>query len=211
MELLCIPMGYLIGTVNPSYIIAKIRGEDIRKKGSGNAGASNALIIYGKLIGVFCALFDILKAFLVIRLAEFLFPESPLVFPMTGVSCILGHVFPFYMGFKGGKGVACLGGMILAYDWLVFLIMLASEIVFVLASGYICLMSISASIIFPILYGIMNRNAWGSIILLLAAAVIIWKHRENVRRIGKGTEMRINMLWNKEKEIERVQHNGYEK
>ena len=63
MELLCIPMGYLIGTVNPSYIIAKIRGEDIRKKGSGNAGASNALIVYGKLIGVFCALFDIFKSF----------------------------------------------------------------------------------------------------------------------------------------------------
>ena len=211
MELLCIPMGYLIGTVNPSYIIAKIRGEDIRKKGSGNAGASNALIIYGKLIGVFCALFDIFKSFFAIRLAEFFFPTSALVFSMTGVSCILGHVFPFYMGFKGGKGVACLGGMILAYDWLVFLIMLASEIVLVLASGYICLMSISASIVFPFIYGILSRNIWGGIVLLISGVVITWKHRENVRRIGKGTEMRISMLWNKEKEIERVQHNGQEK
>ena len=98
-------MGYLIGTINPSYIIAKLCGFDIREKGSKNAGASNALILFGKITGIGCALFDIAKATLIVWLCETLFPELAYSFAVTGVACILGHVFPFYMKFKGGKGL----------------------------------------------------------------------------------------------------------
>ena len=197
----CILIGYLIGTVNPSYIIGKIRGVDIREKGSKNAGASNALILFGKVLGILCALLDIVKATFAIWLCRKLFPELIYSFAVTGVSCILGHVFPFYMKFKGGKGLACLGGMILAFDWRVFLIMLATEIVVAIATNYICFVPLTASVVFPIVYGIMRRDVWGALIICIMIPLMFYKHKENLKRIKQGTEMPFNFLWNKEKAL----------
>lgn len=204
--LYCILIGYFIGTVNPSYIIAKIHGFDIREKGSRNAGASNAVILLGKTIGILCALFDIAKTFFAIWLSQKLMPDFSLAFSVTAVACSLGHIFPFYMRFKGGKGLACLGGMILAFDWRVFLIMLTVEIVIVLASDYLCIVPMTASLAFPIVYGIMAKNLWGSLILLIMTAIIFYKHKINLQRIKNGTEMHFSFLWNKNKEIERLKN-----
>ena len=205
--LICVLIGYLIGSINPSYIISKLRGGDIREKGSGNAGASNALIVYGKLIGVFCALFDIGKAFFAVWLMQSAFSDLPLVFALTAVACILGHVFPFYMRFRGGKGLASLGGVVLAYNWLVFLIMLTGAIIIGLITNYICFIPITAAIVFPIIYGVLNKDVIGSLILYVASVVILLKHRQNIKRIRNGTEMHLSYLWNKEEEIARGQKN----
>lgn len=205
--LYCILIGYFIGAVNPSYIIAKIHGFDIREKGSGNAGASNAVILLGKTIGILCALFDIAKTFFAIWLSQKLMPDFALAFSVTAVACSLGHIFPFYMKFKGGKGLACLGGMILAFDWRVFLIMLAIEIVVVLVSDYLCIVPLTASVVFPIVYGIMEKNLWGALMLFVITAVIFYKHKSNLQRIKNGTEMHFSFLWNKDKEIERLKNN----
>lgn len=202
--LLCILIGYLIGTVNPSYIIAKIRGFDIREKGSKNAGASNALILFGKVLGIGCALIDIAKATFAIWLCGKLFSELTYSFAVTGVSCILGHVFPFYMKFRGGKGLACLGGMILAFDWRVFLIMLACEIVVAIVTNYICFVPLSASVVFPIVYGIIRHDWWGALIICLVIPVMFFKHKENLKRIKQKTEMPFSFLWNKEKALEKT-------
>ena len=202
--LLCILIGYLIGTINPSYIIAKLRGFDIREKGSKNAGASNALILFGKVLGIGCALFDIAKATFAIWLCGKLFPELAYSFSVTGVACILGHVFPFYMKFRGGKGLACLGGMILAFDWRVFLIMLASEIVVAVLTDYICFVPLTASAIFPIVYGIMCQDVWGALIITLILPLMLYKHKENLKRIKQKTEMPFSFLWNKEKALEKT-------
>ena len=201
---LCILIGYLIGTINPSYIIAKLRGFDIREKGSKNAGASNALILFGKVIGVGCALLDIVKATFAIWLCGKLFPEIAYSFAVTGVACILGHVFPFYMKFKGGKGLACLGGMILAFDWRVFLIMLTIEIVVAIVTDYICFVPLTASVIFPVVYGIMRRDVWGALIVALILPLMLYKHKENLRRIKQKTEMPFSFLWNKDKALEKT-------
>ena len=201
---LCIIMGYLMGAINPSYIIANLRGFDIREKGSRNAGASNALILFGKVIGIGCALFDIVKATLAIWLCGALFPELAYSFAVTGVACILGHVFPFYMKFKGGKGLACLGGMILAFDWRVFLIMLAAEIVVAVVTDYICFVPLTASVIFPVVYGIMRRDVWGALIVALILPLMLYKHRENLKRIKQKNEMPFSFLWNKEKALEKA-------
>ena len=201
---LCIIMGYLMGAINPSYIIANLRGFDIREKGSRNAGASNALILFGKVIGIGCALFDIVKATLAIWLCGVLFPELAYSFAVTGVACILGHVFPFYMKFKGGKGLACLGGMILAFDWRVFLIMLAAEIVVAVVTDYICFVPLTASVIFPVVYGIMRRDVWGALIVALILPLMLYKHRENLKRIKQKNEMPFSFLWNKEKALEKA-------
>ena len=201
---LCILIGYLIGAINPSYIIAKIRGFDIREKGSKNAGASNALILFGKVLGVSCALFDIAKATFAIWLCGKLFPELTYSFAVTGVACILGHVFPFYMKFRGGKGLACLGGMILASDWRVFLIMLAAEIIVAIVTDYICFVPLTASAVFPIVYGIMRRDVWGALIISLILPLMIYKHKENLKRIKQKTEMPFSFLWKKEKALEKT-------
>lgn len=199
--LLCILIGYLIGTINPSYIIAKLRGFDIREKGSQNAGASNALILLGKVIGIGCALFDIAKAAFVIWLCETLFSELAYSFVVTGIACILGHLFPFYMKFKGGKGLACLGGMILAFDWRVFLIMLTAEIVVAIVTDYICFVPLTASAAFPIVYGIMRRDVWGALIVALLLPLMLYKHKENLKRIKQKTELPFSFIWNKDKAL----------
>ncbi len=202
--LLCILIGYLIGTINPSFIIAKIRGFDIREKGSGNAGASNALILLGKVLGVSCALFDIAKAVFAIQLCGKLFPFLEYSFALTGVACILGHIFPFYMRFRGGKGLACLGGMVLAFDWRVFLVMLAVEVVVALVTNYICFVPLTASLVFPVVYGVMRRDIVGALIVGVLIPTLTFKHKENLNRIKDGTEMRLSFLWNRAAELERM-------
>lgn len=216
----CILFGYLVGGINPSYIIGRLRGIDIREKGSGNAGASNALILMGKMVGVFSALFDIFKASTVMWLAPLFFNNLFCAAEMAGTACILGHMFPIYMKFKGGKGLATLGGTILAVDWRLFLIMLAAEIVLVLLVDFICAVPITACIIFPIVYGVCGssgfdilKNAnggWiGVAILAVASVAILGKHVQNIRRIMAGEELHFSYLWSrdKDKEIERVMQN----
>ena len=200
----CIIIGYLIGAINPSYIIAKLQGFDIREKGSKNAGASNALILFGKVLGVGCALFDIAKAAFAIWLCAKLFSELAYSFAVTGVACILGHVFPFYMKFRGGKGLACLGGMILAFEWRVFLVMLAIEIVVAFVTDYICFVPMTASAIFPFVYLIMRRDVPGALIIALILPLMLYKHKENLKRIKQKTEMPFSFLWNKEKALEKT-------
>ncbi len=197
--LLCILIGYSLGAINPSYIIARIRGFDIRERGSRNAGASNALILFGKVLGILCALFDIAKATFAIWLCGSLFPYLDYSFAVVGVACIVGHVFPFYMKFRGGKGLACLGGMILAFDWRVFFIMLAIEIVVAVVTDYICFVPLSASLAFPIVYGIMRSDVWGAMIICIIILIVLYKHIHNLKRIKQGMEMPFSYLWNKDK------------
>lgn len=205
--LVCILIGYFMGCINPSYIIGKLRGVNIKKSGSGNAGASNALLLFGKAVGVFCALFDIIKAFGAIKICEAIYSDEPYIFSVTAVAAILGHIFPFYMKFRGGKGLACLGGTVLAFDWRYFLMLLSVEIIFVLIVNYICFVPMTASVVFPISYGIIRHDLVGALILLIPTVVIFIKHTENIRRIIDGSEVRISYLWNKNKEVERVTKN----
>lgn len=224
--LLCILFGYLIGGINPSYIIGRLRGFDIRKRGSGNAGASNAVIVMGKAIGVSTAIFDILKATAAYWLATLIPIFSDLTFAaeIAGVACILGHMFPVYMKFRGGKGLACLGGVLLAMDWRFFLAILATEILLCILVNYICIVPITASIVTPIAYGLFGsqgvahwfikaENGWaGAAILSIATVAMLCRHIQNIRRIARGTEMHFNYLWiNEEAKIaerERIERNA---
>ncbi len=204
-------IGYLIGTINPSYIYGKIRGVDIRKSGSTNAGASNALILFGKAMGIICAILDIAKTCFAIWFVGKLFPDFEAYLAVTGAACIIGHIFPFYMNFKGGKGLACLGGVVLMYGQLFFVIFLAFEILVAVISRYICFVPITASGIMTLVYAIHTGNVVGTVCLFIATLIIWFKHIENIKRIKNGSEMRISYLWNKEKEIKRLKDNGVEK
>ncbi len=204
ITVVCLLIGYAVGMINPSYIIGKIRGFDIRRRGSGNAGGSNALITMGKAIGILCMVFDIAKAALVCIIVPRVFPDCRFALPAAGAGTILGHMFPPYMKFNGGKGLACLGGTILAYNPIVFAIMLAAEAVVLFVTDYLCFVPITASAAFPVVYGIMRRDLIGSLILASASAGIILRHIENLKRIRTGTELRFSYLWKKDEEMKRI-------
>jgi len=200
----CGAMGYLIGTVNPAYLFGRMKGFDIRERGSGNAGATNVTLVMGKVMGLLCAILDILKSFLACRLARLLFPELVFAGVLAGCACILGHIFPVWMGFAGGKGLACIGGLILAYDWKLFLLLLAMEIVFAVVTNYICVMALSIVLIFPAIYAAQTGDVTGTLLLCSLIPVVYYKHLPNIRRIIEGKEARVSWLWNAKAEEARL-------
>ena len=134
--IVCCLIGYFIGTFNPSFLFGKKKGVDIREKGSGNAGASNTLILFGKSAGIICALIDIFKAYVAISVTTALFPHYDHAFVLTAVCCVLGHIFPFYMKFKGGKGFASYIGMTVALNWKLALVICVIIVVATLITDY---------------------------------------------------------------------------
>lgn len=209
MEILvCLLIGYLIGAFSTSYVIGALSGFDIRKRGSGNAGASNVIIVLGKAAGAFCAIMDIAKTCLALWITKLLFPTFVYAFPLTGAACILGHIFPFYMKFRGGKGLACLGGVVLMTDVRLFFIMITIALIVVLIVNYLCVVPMTASVAYAVIYGVMNQDMVGMLIFMVAAVVICLKHIDNLKRIKNGTEVHFSYLWNKEAEIARIKENG---
>ena len=200
----CITISYLIGCINPAYFIARIKGFDIRESGSGNAGGSNALITMGRLIGVFCMIFDIFKAYFAVMLAGKLCGSFTYAYVVSTVSCIFGHIFPFYLRFRGGKGLACLGGTILAFGAADFSLMLFIELSLLLATKYLCYVPMSASVLYPIYRGLSTGNWEGAAILGSVAPPIFAKHLENLKRISEGKEFKVSFLWDKQGELERT-------
>ena len=201
-------IGYFIGCINLSYIISKIKGFDIRHVGSGNAGASNVVIVIGKKLGLAIAVIDILKAFMAFRLAQFLFPEAlagsiSYAGVLAGVGAVLGHVFPFYMGFKGGKGLACYGGTVLAIDYKLFVILFIIALLIAIVTDYICFAPITMSFIVPLSVGFIYNTWIPPAIIAVASAILLYKHRVNIARIRTGEELRFHFLWRRKDESER--------
>ncbi|MBR6623731.1 MAG: glycerol-3-phosphate acyltransferase [Ruminococcus sp.] len=205
--ILCSLIGYLFGNINAAYIISKLQGFDIRDRGSGNAGASNVIITIGKKAGLITAIFDITKAAVASTVAVALFPRLRYAHILGGSACIIGHIFPILMKFHGGKGLACLGGMILSYNPEIFLLLLVIEIFLGFGLDYICVVPITGSIIFTGIYAFLTGDAVGTMILASVSLIILYKHIENLRRILIGTEAHISFLWKKDQEIERIKHN----
>jgi len=205
--ILCAALGYLLGMINPAYLFGRLHGFDIRKYGSGNAGATNATMIMGKATGVACMLVDVFKAFAAYKLAVRLFPMLTFAGVLAGVSCVLGHIFPAYMHFSGGKGLACMLGMMLAHNWKLFIAMLVAEILLVLLMGYICVMAPTLSVLFPAVYAVSTGDWIGTAVLAALIPVVIYKHLPNIRRVLAGKEMRISWLWNAKVEEERIEKN----
>lgn len=204
--MISILLGYFIGGINPSYIFSRIKGFDIRSKGSGNAGASNAVITLGKGAGVFCAIFDIFKGYMAVKIAMHIYPLIKAAGIVSGMFCIIGHILPAFMNFRGGKGLASLGGVVLAYDLKLFVILIAFELVLVLLVDYICIVPMSGSFLFMTALGFQGGIIY-ALLFLPVVLIIFIKHKENIRRIKYGVEARFSYLWNKEEEEIRLQNN----
>ena len=187
--LLVILLAYVIGSSSMSYYLAKMNKVDLRSKGSKNLGASNAMILMGWKAGVLVGIHDIGKSALAVILANALFPNLPYIGAIAGVASVLGHIFPFYLRFKGGKGFASFIGMALALNWKFTLILLVVLVLVTLITDYIVVGTVTIITSFPIYMGFDSRGYITPLILLIATAVIIYKHRENFVRIYKGTEI----------------------
>ena len=188
--ILVILLSYLLGCSNMAIYLAKLNRVDLRSGGSGNPGASNAVILMGWKAGVLTAVHDIGKSALAVILARMLFPDLPHIGAVAGVSSILGHIYPFWLKFKGGKGFASYLGMTIALHWKFALVVLILVAVVTLVTDYIVAATTNTIIIVPIGLGILTQSWVLPLILLVASLVIAWKHRENYVRMYKGTEIR---------------------
>lgn len=189
VSIYCAIMGYIFGIINPSFLLGKLKGGDLRKTGLKNASALNAFYVFGKPYGVFCALFDVAKAYLSLFIAASVFPEAQYVVPITAVFCIIGHIYPFPTDFIGGKGLSCLYGVILYIDWRIFIAAAAVGLAIVILTDYIAFAPLSLSLLFPIAYGFIHSDLIGALILFAAAPIILIEHIKNLRAIREGSEM----------------------
>ena len=184
-------IGYFLGSLNPAELISRVKKEDLRKQGTGNLGASNTMLVFGKVPGLLVMAFDIAKAWLASKLAAMLFPQVRLAGMLAGLGAVTGHVFPFYLCFKGGKGLAAFGGMVLAYDPGMFLVLLIFGGALVLLVNYSAVLPISAGILFPVLTAVQTGDFWIFAIALAASVLIICKHAGNLVRGRKGEDIDI--------------------
>lgn len=182
-------LAYLMGTSSMTLYLSKLQNVNMRAGGSGNLGASNAVLLMGWRAGVLVALHDIGKSVLAVWLAQRFFPALPYIGAVAGVCSVLGHIFPFYLKFKGGKGFASYFGMTLALNWKLGLALLFIVLAVTFLTDYIVVGTLTTTLSVPAYLGLTQRDWILPGILLIASAVIWYKHRENFVHILNGTEI----------------------
>ncbi len=193
---------YLIGSVNFGIIVSKIRHKkDVRDYGSGNAGATNTLRTFGKTSALIVMLGDMLKGAVVIWISKYAltgFALSQYFVYVAGVAVLLGHIFPVFFGFRGGKGVSTTAGIMLAFSPVTFLILLAVFIIVLCISKYVSLSSITAVILYApvnaLIYYLMNKtvNCMEIIFPIIVAVIVVFLHRQNIVRLIHHNESKIS-------------------
>lgn len=187
-------MSYLLGTFNTGYILGKlIKKVDIRESGSNNAGASNATIVLGWKYGIITALSDILKATLAVYITKMIFQQNDFYMFTAGLGVILGHDYPFYMGFKGGKGTASVIGMFIAIDIKIALFMALGIILITIITNYIAIGTFAMYMI-NILLVFREFSLISFCISILLAVLGIYKHRHSYVKIMKKEEIGLRQV-----------------
>lgn len=184
-------LGYGVGCLNPAALLSKIKKQDLRKQGTHNLGASNTLLVMGKKWGALVMLFDVFKSFFSAKLAKWLFPQLYAVQLVAGLGAILGHIFPFYLGFRGGKGLAAFGGMVLAYDPVLFCVLLPIGLAMMLLFNCSVAMPMSAAPLFAVLAGIRSQSLVVFGLAAISAALIVVKHWSNIDKARSGKDVKI--------------------
>ena len=192
---------YLLGCSNMAVYLGKLKKVDLRAGGSGNPGTSNATLLMGWRAGILVGIHDIGKGVLAVLLARWLFPALEYADVTAGVACVLGHIFPVFMKFRGGKGFASYIGMTLALNWKFALIILAAVVIVTVITDYIVLGTVTTVVATPVVLGLLTHSVILVAILCVATAVILYKHRENYVRIWKGTEIGLSSAFKKDHRV----------
>lgn len=202
-------IAYLIGSVNFSVIFSKkMAGFDIREKGSGNAGSTNMLRSVGKRAAALTLVCDVLKGVVSIAIAIIVGNmvegvNKELLIQVAGIAVVVGHTFPIFFQFKGGKGVATSLGVILMSNWQIGLICLVFALVLMILTKIVSLGSVSAAVLFPVLtlfindnYTVLTEGKRGSVYFIysvILAVIVLYNHRSNIKRILSGTENKLSL------------------
>ena len=200
-RLICLAIGYVCGLFQTGYIVGKLNHIDIRNEGSGNAGSTNAVRVMGWKAGLLTFAGDVLKCVLAIVIARILFKDSeylPLLAMYAGAGATLGHNFPFYLKFKGGKGIAVLAGLVVSTSLVMVPIPLTAFLIAVIFTKYVSLGSLLASSLFfleVVFYGQLGQFHMAAprlyelyILVFLLMALAWYRHKDNIHRLLKGQE-----------------------
>ena len=200
-RIICLAIGYVCGLLQTGYLVGKMNHVDIRKEGSGNAGSTNALRVLGWKAGAMTFAGDVFKCLAAVLIARYLYRDTqyvPLLAMYAGMGATLGHNFPFYLKFKGGKGIAVLAGLILATGLVMVPIPLSAFLIAVLLTRYVSLGSLLGSSMFfleVLFYGQLGgfgmafRYRMELYVLVFLLMVLAWvRHKENIKRLLAGTE-----------------------
>lgn len=191
--LLVLILGYLAGCFQTAYIVGKVKKHiDIRQYGSGNAGTTNALRVMGFKLGLLTFLGDFLKGFLIVFLV-LQFGYSMLLAIIAGFGVIVGHDFPAFLNFKGGKGIASTLGIAFAIDYRIGIISVILMTIIVLITRYVSVASITLCIVMPICFNLLLKPDIKELLILTTISLLgIFQHRENIRRLLKGNENKLS-------------------
>lgn len=200
-RIICLAIGYVCGLLQTGYLVGKMNHIDIRKEGSGNAGSTNALRVMGWKAGAMTFAGDVVKCVAAVLIVRYLYRDSeylPLLAMYAGMGATLGHNFPFYLKFKGGKGIAVLAGLVLSTGLVMVPIPLTAFLIAVLLTRYVSLGSLLASTMFfleVLFYGQLGgfdmdfQYRMELYVLVFILMVLAWfRHKENIRRLLAGTE-----------------------
>ena len=186
--ILCLFLGYLLGCLNPAALFGKLKSIDLRQVGTKNLGASNVLLCIGKMSGFIVMAVDIAKGYFSVKIARALFPMLSVAGLIAGLGAILGHVFPFYLQFRGGKGLAAFAGLVLAYDPWIFLVLLIISVTAVLIVNYAYAMPISGGFLFPVFAWLRSHSFVVFLLSAFSGILIVVKHWGNIARAHSGGE-----------------------
>ena len=200
----CMIVGYLFGCIQTGYIVGRVNKIDIRDYGSGNSGTTNTLRTLGKTAAIITFLGDAVKGLVAVNLARYVIMPAfhvegeAYLWLLTGFAVVLGHNFPFYMNFKGGKGIAASVGMLIAFDWRLFFLCAVVFFTVFFLSHFVSLASLLAYFFFVV--GVIASGQMGRydvpasvlhemyIVAFLLMLLAFWRHRANIKRLAAGTE-----------------------
>mgnify|MGYP001825417386 CR=1 FL=1 len=185
--------GYLVGSVSSAILVSRVLGlPDPRSSGSRNPGATNVLRLGGKKAAAITLVGDVLKGTVPVLVAG-ISGASPLIVAATGLGAFLGHVFPVFFGFRGGKGVATAAGVLLAISWPGCLILVVTWLLMAALFRYSSLAALIASALSPGVLWWLGLDRWFVLLAVVMAALLIWRHRANISRLLRGEESRIRL------------------
>lgn len=203
IRLACIAIGYVFGLFQTSYFLGRMHGIDIREHGSGNAGTTNMLRTLGLKAGILTLVGDCVKCILAVMLVRVLFGEKyadilPLLEFYAAAGTILGHNYPFYLGFRGGKGIAATAGLVLSFNWIMAVCGIVIFFTTFFTTHYVSLGSLLVYVGILIELVVLGNAGYFHmsqghvyelyVVGFLLAALAFWKHRENIKRLLSGTE-----------------------
>jgi glycerol-3-phosphate acyltransferase PlsY len=194
-------LGYLFGSLSPSVFLGRIfKGLDVRERGSGNAGTTNAFRVLGVKLGIAVLLGDVLKGVIPVLIARLVLDDdtqAPLVTVIVALASMVGHNYSLFLRGRGGKGVATGAGAALAMMPVPMAFVIALFIILLLTVRIVSVASISATAVFPVTAIVLDQPLPYIVICCLMSAVVLWAHRGNFRRLWKRSETRVTFPWNK--------------